>query len=317
MQSIIGDYLGQAKIAEAQAHLNLAVFPILSDYSAKTDYLPLDEALAHGVIEIGEMGEAGTVPRLFLKNRADREVLLLDGEELVGAKQNRILNTTILVGACAEVEIPVSCVEAGRWAYRAKHFGSERRMAYATLRAQKNTQVNACLRGGGTFDGDQSAIWAEIGQRTSRRGVASTTRAMADVYAHEAASLGDYAAQFRALDRQVGAVFAIDGRVVGVECFGRARTCAAVLPKLVESYALDALDAGAQAPARQATLATVKRFLSDTAKAQVESRPSVALGTDARIESDHVQGLALLVGAELIHLSAFKKNRRGRRKAAA
>ena len=47
---------------------------------------------------------------------------MLDGEELIGAKQNRILNTTVLVAAHTEVTIPVSCVEQGRWGYRGRQF---------------------------------------------------------------------------------------------------------------------------------------------------------------------------------------------------
>ena len=51
-------------------------------------------------------------------NPLDEDVLLYDGEELVGAKQNRILNVTVLVGAGATLPIPVSCVEQGRWSSR-------------------------------------------------------------------------------------------------------------------------------------------------------------------------------------------------------
>jgi hypothetical protein len=78
MKSVISNYLEQAKVAKAQIHLNLAMFPLLSDYPAKTEYLVLDEALVHGVVEIGEVGEAGTVPRLFLKNRSAVKRFLSD-----------------------------------------------------------------------------------------------------------------------------------------------------------------------------------------------------------------------------------------------
>jgi hypothetical protein len=39
------------------------------------------------------------VPQLLFINDAMRPVLLLDGEELVGAKQNRVLNLTVLAPA--------------------------------------------------------------------------------------------------------------------------------------------------------------------------------------------------------------------------
>jgi len=61
---------------------------------------------------ITEVTESGSVPFLQVANGADRPLLLLDGEELIGAKQNRILNTTVLVAGHTEVTIPVSCVES-------------------------------------------------------------------------------------------------------------------------------------------------------------------------------------------------------------
>jgi len=57
------------------------------------------------------------VPELKVISQSDRPILLLDGEELVGAKQNRVLNTTILLREKAETNIQVSCVEQGRWSY--------------------------------------------------------------------------------------------------------------------------------------------------------------------------------------------------------
>jgi hypothetical protein len=55
-------------------------------------------------VTIEEVNEAGAVPTLRLTSTADRPVLLLDGEELIGAKQNRVLNTTVLVAAGARLE---------------------------------------------------------------------------------------------------------------------------------------------------------------------------------------------------------------------
>jgi hypothetical protein len=70
------------------------------------------------------VSEGGDVPTLRLTSAADRPVLLLDGEELIGAKQNRVLNTTVLVAAHSRLTIPVSCVEQGRWAYKSARTGA-------------------------------------------------------------------------------------------------------------------------------------------------------------------------------------------------
>jgi len=65
------------------------VIPLLSENGAGPDYLTLKEAMEAQLIAITEVTEGGSVPELKVKNTGARPVLILDGEELSGAKQNR------------------------------------------------------------------------------------------------------------------------------------------------------------------------------------------------------------------------------------
>ena len=40
---------------------------------------------------------------------------LVEGEHFLGGKQNRTVNTSVLVPALSDLEIPVSCLERSRW----------------------------------------------------------------------------------------------------------------------------------------------------------------------------------------------------------
>ena len=80
------------------------------------------------------MSEGGAVPMLKAHNRGAVGVLILDGEELVGAKQNRVLNTTVYIKPGQEIVIPVSCTEAGRWSYRRRSFGDSGYVAASAVR---------------------------------------------------------------------------------------------------------------------------------------------------------------------------------------
>ncbi|GMQ74855.1 MAG: hypothetical protein BMS9Abin01_0095 [Gammaproteobacteria bacterium] len=95
---------------------NLTVFPLLSGLRSSLDYLMLAEGLRQGLVCVREISEGGSVPDLVVENRADVAVLIVDGEELVGAKQNRVTNLSMLIPAKRTTTIPVSCVEQGRWA---------------------------------------------------------------------------------------------------------------------------------------------------------------------------------------------------------
>ena len=97
MEKIIGDYLSSIELGGVQQHKNMAVFPLFTTLNHGPEYLTLKEALALGVLAITEISEGGSVPNLKAINKGDLPILLLDGEELAGAKQNRVLNTTILL----------------------------------------------------------------------------------------------------------------------------------------------------------------------------------------------------------------------------
>lgn len=78
------------------------------------------------------------VGEILVINRSDAMVLLCEGEILKGAKQTRVLNTSVLVGPNSEITIPVSCVEQYRWHYSDKdYFESAHFMMPAELRSRK------------------------------------------------------------------------------------------------------------------------------------------------------------------------------------
>jgi hypothetical protein len=112
-------------------------------------------------------------------------VLIIDGEELVGAKQNRIVNTTILVPGDSTIVIPVSCVEQGRWSYKSPVFSSEDRIMSSNLRAMKSKQVNYSVREERSFQSDQGAIWHEISNKAKRHDAPSPSMNMGEIYEKE------------------------------------------------------------------------------------------------------------------------------------
>ena len=242
MNTIIGKYLEQLKVGRKQSYKNLALYPLLSTYNVGLEYLLLDEALSENLIEIVEKDSDGSVPELKVMNKSPKMILILDGEELVGAKQNRIVNTTILVKGNGTMVIPVSCVEHGRWSYDSPRFQSKERMMSSNLRAMKSEQVHYSIRSSGEFRADQSAIWGGIAEKANRMEAHSPTGAMAAMYEKEMPTIGEYVKPFHLIDSQVGGIFMINGQVAGLDAFGKPGTFSKVFKKLLESYALDAID---------------------------------------------------------------------------
>ena len=261
MKKSLESYLRNLAVGGKQSHKNMAIFPLMSIDAIDLAYLVLDEALQQGVVEVTEVGEGGEVPQLKVANRSDLPVPILDGEELVGAKQNRVVNTTILVAGGSVTIIPVSCVEQGRWTYRTDRFHSEKRMMTSRMRAVKAVEVKHRLSVRAEFAADQGSVWQNIREMADRRKVTSRGGAMADIYEKEQPAVADYRTHFDCLEGQVGTVFAISGQIAGLEGFGKAATFAGCFDKIVESYTLDAIDAFEREETEEATLEDTARFV--------------------------------------------------------
>ena len=108
---------------------NLTVFPLFAEDSfAPASYISIGAAIRSGSAKITEASEGGSVPILALENLTDIPVLIIDGEELLGAKQDRISNLTVLAPGKHTLPLPVSCVGRGRWSYRSREFADSPNM---------------------------------------------------------------------------------------------------------------------------------------------------------------------------------------------
>lgn len=313
----ISDLITRLVVGQSTRIGALEVFPLLhppvpSGNSAylSTPYLLLADALARGVVCVEEVSEGGLVPTVRLVNKADLPVLAFDGEELVGAKQNRILSVTVLAPPNATLVIPVACVEQGRWRFNSRTFTASQAMLFAKARAAKAASVRASYATGSRPDADQGRIWSAINEKLERLGVRSATAAMTEAFEDRVGRLDEYAAAVQSQEAQVGAVFALNGRIFGLEIVESPEVCAKFLPKLLRSYALDALEIEELGEARTPTgfvyrVDQIGAFLKTVAASHLTARPAIGLGEDLRFDGREIEGGALVHGIVPLHVSAF------------
>jgi hypothetical protein len=273
--------------------------PVGTPFAPEPGWLTLADAADRVVVT--EVSEAGAVPVLTVANLADRPLLLLDGEELVGAKQNRVLNTTVLVAARTTVTIPVSCVEQGRWAWRARRATASDFSLFASARRTKAARVSESLRTAGRHDADQGEVWDAVADKARAFGVASPTGAMHDLYGHQA-MLDETRGRLAPKPGQVGALVWIGRGWAGMELLAGADLFARAWPKLAAGYIADAFG---QPPAEPMARRRAGSVLARVAHAVAELAPAVGLGDELRLASKAVVGAALVVGDRVAHLMAF------------
>ena len=307
----ISDTIGQLHTGEAHTFEGLTVIPLFGETAPEAGYLTLDEALMLRQARIVEVSEEGEVPTLLFDNMGERKVLLIDGDELVGATQNRIINLTILVPAHTKMEIPVSCVEAGRWSRKSDEFSSPGRAMFSRARAANSACVSRRMKRSGERASDQSEVWDNVSECMSAMDIPSATESMSDIYESNEQRLGRYKEAFTTRDGQVGALFAINGEIQGMEVFDSGTTFEHYFARLVSSYALSSL-ADCSETLRTGTL-EVDSFLERVKAARAERFEALGEGEDLRLSGDAIAGGALQTEEHIVHMAAFDtRDTRGR-----
>lgn len=308
MDDNIRSFLAGIKVGAKQSHRNVTVYCLLAAEEADVDFLTLDEALQNKFLSVTELDEHGSVPELKVVNKSDRMVLMMDGEELVGAKQNRVLNVTVLIAAHSETIIPVSCVEQGRWSYRSREFASARRAMSPDLKKKKSRSVRNSLRAFGSFSAAQGMVWEEIDAKFDRMHVEpSPTMALSDLYESHQEMTDDFLKAFHTVDHQIGMIVFIDGKIAGLELVGKFSAFKKNHPKLAQSYIMDALETAtvSKKSGAKASKARVSKVLESAAAATIEKRQSVGLGEDIRLESEEIVGAGLQYEGRVLQMSIF------------
>ena len=301
----------QIQVGPAQQAGSLTVHPLLRVADPGLEYRSFAQAVAEGFV-IRELEERASVNDLLVVNPLDVPVLLYDGEEVCGAQQDRTLDRTVLVPAGARITVPVSCVEAGRWdgLRHQEAFRPGAQAAYPALRALKNRQSSAAAAAGHDSRADQGAVWDEVATMSGRRGAASDTGAMGDVFRHEGAALDAIVESVPRNEHQVGAVALIDGQVAVVDHVSRTDVWAALHRPLVRGYALDALDRSRATIAVHRgsgprTQVDLQSWLDDVLGCAFTPRAGVGAGTSIALDACDCAAAGLVHEDELIQLSVF------------
>lgn len=302
-------FLSRTKILDPISHKAMTVFPLATESLVCFDYLTLDEAIEKGKIEVTESSEGGSVPDLLVKNKGTKPVLMMTGEEVVGAKQNRTLNTDILIKGKSEVVIPVSCTESGRWHPTTKKMETAKFASPPRTRARIGETVFRSLSSGLGHFSNQSQVWASLSGYQAEHHVDSPTGAIKDVYDSKETDLQEYVDNLKPdKDTWNGMAVVIGSRFVGIDIFDSSKTMSKLWDKLIRSYALDALNVPKSTALNRKE---IQKILDLVKEAPMKVFPSISLGYDVRIDTEKITGSALVRLKNriygVIHLSLFGK----------
>lgn len=263
--------------------------------------------------------DGAQVNRLVLVNNSKRPLLLLAGEVVTGGKQDRVIGKDRIVPAESDpVDLSVFCVEPGRWVATSEHFGASGAMygaVHGGAVAPSTMMVQPSVRAKAMADKNQSAVWDEVNKQ--KAAIAAELAPAAPVAARDISNTSSYARvneneevkkqvdavaipiehNYQSLVHQlrdrnaVGVVVAVNGRIIWADIFASTDLLEKYWPKLVRSYASEAVVTRAKEV--DVTVHHAQEFLADMEgrREMIESEPGVYRHTE--VSGDGFKAFAL------------------------
>jgi hypothetical protein len=296
------ELLGTLTIGQPAHYHNLTFFPLHWPEKHEPSYTLLSTAIEGGLAVVEEVNESGSVPNLAVENKCKCPLLIPEGEILMGAKQNRIINVTVLVAAGVRFVLPVSCVEAGRWRYKSRHFESKF-CAPPSLRHKKMKAVHRNRSESGIAASNQGEVWDEVQACLAGVDARSETSSLTDAFDAAEETLREHCSRLVMPEGAAGVLVGRHNRIIGMDLFDSSTTLNTLWDRLSDAYFFDALRD--PAAAKPTPVAHAQRFIERLGGAAKPRIPSLALGDELEIGSEGLVGAALLYDGGICHLAAF------------
>ena len=310
-----------ASLGPAQHHENLTIFPVLAGKDRELPYGLMADALSMGILTIGEKN-GGEVPLLLATNTGIHPILILDGEQLIGAKQNRMTNRSIILAPNSITEIPVACMEQGRWHHEGDKFAPAQQHAPTKVRRKaRETEARASYaaeaQGPGVrssyrdLSSAQSAVWDEIRTLGTKLGGTSSTGALDSIFAGRLEEMKSWKRAFPLLPHQIGLLAIVGEAVLGMDAIGSPSLYDKVHDRMLTGYIMDAMEGRGEGPReersppiRSSLTSSAERFIENVTTSDRSPSESVGMG-EYRVLRSKVLGGELVNDGHLVHVSAF------------
>ena len=303
MAGILAETLAGVDVGEGVAAGSLTLFPLRWKAAAEpSDVAVLEEGIASGEVVVQEVGESGSVPDVFVENRLPKPLFILEGEEIVGAKQNRVFNISILVPAAANLKLPVSCVEQGRWFHKSHRFHTGARASARVQRDLKRSVSFSARQRPDRYVSDQLRVWNNVAEGLAATDSVSASGAMSAAYEKRAADFEEIEKNVKLPGDCAGVVVAEGERVISVELLADPSLWKRHEKRVLRSFLLEAMKADAK---KRAERKEAEAFLASVGAMECSKSPSPGSGTQHRGDTEELAASALEADGTVYHLSAI------------
>jgi len=295
------------KILSFQKNRSLAIVQLATSEQNTFDYISSSNAFKQDIIEVKEVNEAGSVNNIFVLNLSDKFIFFSDGDVVEGAKQNRVLNTSVLLPPKSKTNIPVSCIEQGRWKYQGDKFKETDYTIPTGLRASKADNIKSSLKMNKKHYAEQSKVWEDVKLYAKSQKVFSKTSNLSDVYEQKRDDINEFINKFKHSSESNGIAVFIKSKLLSIDIFNRTDIFEEYFQKLLKGSAVEAFYLNEpdttfeQKDAENKTL----NFFNKINEVEFEIYPGVGVGEEKRFNLNELNGLELVYESKMIHLNAL------------
>lgn len=287
----------EIELLTPQVHENMAIIPLKTEKNAKIDLLTLKKGLELGLANVKEC-EQSQVNTLIVENRAVTPLILIEGEEVIGGKQNRLVNETTLIAPQSSMEIPVNCSEQGRWDYKSEF----RHSAYIADYNTRSARVHAKR----LHRPVQHAVWSSIDEVEREHAFHSHTRALSDSYDNLKRNHSEVVKAFEIAKDQNGVLVIVDGEVKGFEVFLNSDIYNQFHEKIIKSYLMSSK---LENSTFTVNVDEAESVIKNAIDSSFEKKETKGLEESYEFENDSGLGAISIYENEIIHWSYFKKSK--------
>jgi len=297
----------QVRPVSFQKHQRLSVVQFLTAQQNTVNYISGPKAIKEDLIQVKEVSESGSVNNLFVFNLSDKYVFFMDGDILMGAKQNRVLNTSVLLAPNSKITLPVSCIEQGRWSRVSAKFMDSDHIVPLKIRAGKSRTVSENLSARSEFDAGQGEVWKNVEDYQVSFNIKSPTGSLSDVYDKEKDNFDTFIKNFPINNDANGLALFSDRQLLNIDVFNRTDIYQEYFPKILRSTAMEISHLKEKENNLEEVEALYKTQSTFDLLEKIEhtKHPGVAAGEENRFDSENLTGFELKFKNDLIHLTAL------------
>jgi hypothetical protein len=262
------------------------------------------EAIAAGTLEVTEK-EGGVVQELLATNKGPLPVAILEGDTLVGCKQNRVVAHSVLIAASAAAVIPVGCMQHGRWSWQGRRFSTGEMRVDAGFRREAVRETTAAKLRRGQPVVDQRRLWDKVDSRMAAYQLASPSSDYHEALFQRRYEAREQLARYKAQPGDVGVMVTYNGRLVAIEATGNPTLWTGLADRTLPSYMFLANDPLEIEALEKQPSDTAEGWLRRLKRANVKTSQAVALGEDLEIAGDGIVGAGLQWSERAVHVAVF------------